>query len=130
MERQSLFDVASKVYVATRIVPLWTQPRMSCAPTPSTWSSTSLPSTRRTAAPKRFRWRGTYERGGAEAGRGQRCLDPAVEHAALVLDEVDRNLALVCLLRTENLEKRDLIDYNLGCFRCRRGLAALNAVGG
>ena len=47
---------------------------------------------------------------------------------ALVLDEVDRNLALVCLLRTENLEKRDLIDYNLGCFRTALGrLAALNA---
>ena len=47
---------------------------------------------------------------------------------ALVLDEVDRNLALVCLLRTENLEKRDLIDYNLGCFRTALArLAALNA---
>ena len=45
-----------------------------------------------------------------------------------MLDEVDRNLALVCLLRTENLEKRDLIDYNLGCFRTALArLAALNA---
>ena len=46
---------------------------------------------------------------------------------AQVLDEVDSNLALVCLLRSENLEKRDLIDYNLGCFRTAlKRLSALN----
>ena len=47
---------------------------------------------------------------------------------AQVLDEVDSNLALVCLLRSENLEKRDLIDYNLGRFRSAlERLSALNA---
>lgn len=31
--------------------------------------------------------------------------------------QVNSYLALVCLLRSENLEKRGLIDYNINCFK-------------
>jgi Ras-related GTP-binding protein C/D len=33
------------------------------------------------------------------------------------LREVNRYLALVCLLREENFEKHGLIDYNFHCFK-------------
>ena len=36
---------------------------------------------------------------------------------SLIFDEVDDSLAVVCLIRTDNLDKRGLIDYNLACFR-------------
>ena len=35
----------------------------------------------------------------------------------LYLREVNRYLALVCLLREENFEKHGLIDFNFHCFR-------------
>lgn len=36
---------------------------------------------------------------------------------ALYLREVNNYLALVCLLRAENITKRGLIDYNIDCFK-------------
>ncbi|QSL65209.1 hypothetical protein MERGE_002516 [Pneumocystis wakefieldiae] len=35
---------------------------------------------------------------------------------ALYFHEINRYLALVCLLRTENLEKQSLLEYNVQCF--------------
>jgi len=35
----------------------------------------------------------------------------------LYLREVNRFLALVCILREENFDKQGLIDYNFNCFR-------------
>ena len=35
----------------------------------------------------------------------------------LYLREVNSYLALVCLLRADNLTKRGLIDYNIDCFK-------------
>jgi len=35
----------------------------------------------------------------------------------LYLREVNRFLALVCLLREDNFEKHGLIDYNFECFK-------------
>ena len=41
----------------------------------------------------------------------------------LYLREVNSYLALVCLLRADNLTKRGLIDYNIDCFK--RALAQI-----
>ena len=35
----------------------------------------------------------------------------------LYLREVNSYLALVCILRADNLTKRGLIDYNIDCFK-------------
>ena len=42
----------------------------------------------------------------------------------LYLREVNSYLALVCLLRADNLTKRGLIDYNIDCFK--RALAQIS----
>jgi len=41
----------------------------------------------------------------------------------MLLAQVNSYLALVCLLRTDNLAKRGLIDYNIDCFK--RALVAV-----
>jgi Ras-related GTP-binding protein C/D len=129
MEKSFLFDVASKVYVATDSAPVDSASYELCADaidvvldvasiyapdktTPQEPSDGEEPTREEEPKPTRS------NAASIQLSNGM----------ALVLDEVDRNLALVCLLRTENLEKRDLIDYNLGCFRTALArLAALNA---
>lgn len=35
----------------------------------------------------------------------------------MYLREVNRHLALICILREDSFDKQGLIDYNFGCFR-------------
>lgn len=124
MEKSFLFDVASKVYVATDSAPVDSASYELCADAIDVvLDVASIYAPDKTKEPS--------DEEPAEPAPQQRSNAASIQLSngmALVLDEVDSNLALVCLLRTENLEKRDLIDYNLGCFRTALArLAALNA---
>ena len=143
MEKSFLFDVSSKVYVATDSAPVDSASYELCADA----IDVVLDVSSIYAPAKKGR--------SAEADGGDAPPPPPADGAAppaqsddrkprsnaasvtlsngmaLVLDEVDQNLALVCLLRSENLEKRGLIDYNLSCFRAAlKRLADLNKKAG
>jgi len=132
MEKSFLFDVASKVYVATDSAPVDSASYELCADAIDVVLDVSAiyaPAKAPAAAGE----------GGEAPAAGDGSPKPRSNAAsitlsngmALVLDEVDHNLALVCLLRNENLEKRGIIDYNLSCFRkALRRLSALNAKSG
>ncbi|EGB07842.1 hypothetical protein AURANDRAFT_2925, partial [Aureococcus anophagefferens] len=105
MEKSFLFDVSSKVYVATDSAPVDSASYELCADAIDVVLDVSS-----IYAPAK---KGRDDR----KPRSNAASVTLSNGMALVLDEVDQNLALVCLLRSENLEKRGLIDYNLSCFR-------------
>ncbi|KAJ8613370.1 hypothetical protein CTAYLR_002288 [Chrysophaeum taylorii] len=111
MEKSFLFDVSSKVYVATDSAPVDSASYELCADAIDVVldvGSIYAPHLSNDACSAAV----TLSNG-----------------MALVLDEVDATLAVVCLLRSENLDKKGLIDYNLDCFRkALHQLADLNAV--
>uniref|UniRef100_A0A1I7WU17 Uncharacterized protein n=1 Tax=Heterorhabditis bacteriophora TaxID=37862 RepID=A0A1I7WU17_HETBA len=39
----------------------------------------------------------------------------------MFLRQLNRHLALVCVIRGENFEKQGLIDYNFNCFKDENG---------
>ena len=129
MEKSFLFDVASKVYVATDSAPVDSASYELCADAIDVvLDVASIYAPDKTQQPEPSEEDTPVREEEPKQTRSNAASIQLSNGMALVLDEVDRNLALVCLLRTENLEKRDLIDYNLGCFRTALGrLAALNA---
>ena len=141
MEKSFLFDVSSKVYVATDSAPVDSASYELCADAIDVVLDVSS-----IYAPAK-KGRSAEADGGDAPPPADGAAPPAQSDdrkprsnaasvtlsngMALVLDEVDQNLALVCLLRSENLEKRGLIDYNLSCFRAAlKRLADLNKKAG
>ncbi|KAH8074913.1 hypothetical protein JL720_10662 [Aureococcus anophagefferens] len=119
MEKSFLFDVSSKVYVATDSAPVDSASYELCADAIDVVLDVSS-----IYAPAK---KGRDDR----KPRSNAASVTLSNGMALVLDEVDQNLALVCLLRSENLEKRGLIDDNLSCFRAAlKRLADLNKKAG
>ena len=169
MDKSFLFDVTSKVYVATDSAPVDSASYELCAdaidvvidvgaiyskgpasspesdpagPSAAAWgdesSSDGASLDQSKVYPISFRSDGAVEnangqpitmgihsRGLGDPTPSDRSTDRSGSSAtvtlsngmSLVFDEVDDSLAVVCLIRTENLEKRSLIEYNLACFR-------------
>lgn len=102
IEKSFLFDVLSKIYIATDSSPVDMQSYELCSDMIDVVidvSSIYSPATET----------------GAEAKTAS--IIKLSSGQVLYMREVNRYLALVCQLRQENFEKLGLIDYNFHCFR-------------
>ncbi|EMR11057.2 hypothetical protein PNEG_00655 [Pneumocystis murina B123] len=108
IEKAYLFDISSKIYIATDSSPVDVQSYEIC----SDYIDVILDV---------FEIYG-YERkynSNNENTTDEREISSVIRLSngmALYFHEINRYLALVCLLRTENLEKQSLLEYNVQCF--------------
>ncbi|ORX99785.1 hypothetical protein K493DRAFT_313082 [Basidiobolus meristosporus CBS 931.73] len=121
IEKAFLFDVVSKIYVATDSSPVDMQSYEICSDMIDVIIDISCiygptPTNRRESF--------MDEREGDEGTSGQSGSDNEAfsliklnNGMVLYLREVNRYLSLVCLLRSENFEKHGLLDYNFHCFK-------------
>ncbi|KDO28433.1 hypothetical protein SPRG_06671 [Saprolegnia parasitica CBS 223.65] len=111
MEKSFLFDVVSKVYIATDSNPVDMQSYELCSDMIDVVIDVSC----------------IY--GMKEDGDGDGLAYDAESSSVirlnngmvLYLREVNNYLALVCLLRSENFTKQGIIDYNIDCFKAALG---------
>ena len=130
MEKSFLFDVASKVYVATDSAPVDSASYELCADAIDVvLDVASIYAPDKTQQPEPSEEERLSERRSrSRRGRTPRPYNcrTAWLRGCWMKSTGTWRWSVSC--RTENLEKRDLIDYNLGCFRTALGrLAALNA---
>eukprot|EP00051_Salpingoeca_urceolata_P031965 m.13711 g.13711 ORF g.13711 m.13711 type:complete len:362 (+) comp4638_c0_seq1:182-1267(+) len=107
IEKSFLFDVVSKIYIATDSSPVEMQVYELCSDMIDVVLDVST-------------IYGSAEEGAIQpAGYDKRTSSIMKLNNGLVLylREINRHLALVCLLRQENFQKHGLIDYNIHCFR-------------
>eukprot|EP00762_Andalucia_godoyi_P002168 ANDGO_02473.mRNA.1 GTP-binding protein gtr2 len=116
IEKAFLFDVVSKIYIATDSAPVETLRFELCSDmidvvidisciyshVSAIMAGSDAAATDASAA--------LYDEGSASIIRLNNKL-------VLYLREVNRYLALVCIVNEEHFEKQGLIDYNFGCFR-------------
>eukprot|EP00039_Didymoeca_costata_P029223 m.23708 g.23708 ORF g.23708 m.23708 type:complete len:352 (-) comp7533_c0_seq2:5060-6115(-) len=102
IEKSFLFDVVSKIYIATDSSPVDMQYYELCSDMIDVVIDVSC----------------IYGNTDAVSNYGTRASSVIKLNNGLVLylREVNRYLALVCLLREDNFEKHGLIDYNFHCF--------------
>ncbi|UYV68463.1 RRAGD [Cordylochernes scorpioides] len=107
IEKAFLFDVVSKIYIATDSSPVDMQSYELCCDMIDVVIDISC-------------IYGLPEEGGGETSPFD-CQSASViklnNSTVLYLREVNQFLALVCILREDNFERRGLIDYNFHCFR-------------
>lgn len=101
MEKSFLFDVSSKIYIATDSAPVDASSYELCAD----------------AIDVALDVGSIYAPNLSDKAHSCSAAVTLSNGMALILDEVDSALAVVCLFRAENLSKRGLIEYNLLCFR-------------
>ncbi|XP_025089283.1 ras-related GTP-binding protein C-like isoform X1 [Pomacea canaliculata] len=111
IEKAFLFDVMSKIYIATDSSPVDMQCYelccdmidvvidMSCI-----YGSYDL-------------WMSTRARDDGAFDGDSSAIIKLNTNTILYLREVNRHLALICILREDSFDKQGLIDYNFGCFR-------------
>jgi Ras-related GTP-binding protein C/D len=104
IEKSFLFDVVSKIYIATDSPPVDMQSYELCSDMIDVVIDVSC-------------IYGAGEVGVSAYGARSSSIIKLNNGSVLYLREVNRYLALVCLLREENFEKHGLIDYNFHCFR-------------
>lgn len=104
IEKSFLFDVVSKIYIATDSSPVDMQSYELCSDMIDVVIDVSC-------------IYGSGEVGVSAYGARSSSIIKLNNGSVLYLREVNRYLALVCLLREENFEKHGLIDYNFHCFR-------------
>ena len=105
MEKSFLFDVVSKVYLATDANPVDMHSYELCSDMIDVVIDVSC-------------IYGMDEEGGNLAyDSGSASVIRLNNNMVLYLREVNNYLALVCLLRAENFQKQGLIDYNIDCFK-------------
>jgi len=104
IEKSFLFDVVSKIYIATDSCPVDMQSYELCSDMIDVVIDVSC-------------IYGAGEAGVSTYGAQSSSIIKLNNGLVLYLREVNRYLALVCLLREENFEKHGLIDYNFHCFR-------------
>ena len=105
MEKSFLFDVVSKVYIATDSNPVDMQSYELCSDMIDVVIDVSCIYGMKDDGDNL-----AYD---AESASVIRLSNGMV----LYLREVNNYLALVCLLRMENFQKQGLIDYNIDCFK-------------
>jgi hypothetical protein len=103
IEKAFLFDVVSKIYVATDSSPVDMQSYELCADMIDAVSDVSS----------------IY---GGEEGAGftapeSNCVITLSNRTAIYLREANRSLALVCIVSESVLTQQGLLEYNFGCFR-------------
>ncbi|RKO91589.1 Gtr1/RagA G protein conserved region-domain-containing protein, partial [Blyttiomyces helicus] len=105
IEKAFLFDVLSKIYIATDSSPVDMQSYELCSDMIDVVLDVSS----------------IYGYGAAQSmfvsSLPRHSIIKLNSGMVLYLREVNRHLALVCLLREDNYEKKGLIDYNFRCFR-------------
>jgi Ras-related GTP-binding protein C/D len=108
MEKSFLFDVVSKVYIATDSNPVDMQSYELCSDMIDVVIDVSC-------------IYGMKEDGDGGDGLAYDAQSSSViklnNGMVLYLREVNNYLALVCLLRQENFLKQGIIDYNIDCFK-------------
>jgi len=109
IEKAFLFDVVSKIYIATDSSPVDMQTYELCSDMIDVVIDVSCIYGVENR-PKEDREPTSYD---PECSSTIRLSNGMV----LYLREVNKYLALVCLLREENFEKQGLIDYNFECFK-------------
>ncbi|KAK9721021.1 GTP-binding protein gtr2, variant 2 [Basidiobolus ranarum] len=119
IEKAFLFDVISKIYVATDSSPVDMQSYEICSDMIDVIIDISCiygPTT-----PESHRVSTTEEGEGtskqADSDNEAFSLIKLNNGMVLYLREVNKYLSLVCLLRSENFEKHGLLDYNFHCFK-------------
>jgi len=109
IEKAFLFDVISKIYIATDSSPVDMQSYELCADMIDVVIDVSS-----IYAAER------EEEGEARAGApatNSNCVITLNNGTALFLREVNRSLALVCILKDSVLQQQGLLEYNCACFR-------------
>ncbi|KND00819.1 uncharacterized protein SPPG_03925 [Spizellomyces punctatus DAOM BR117] len=113
IEKAFLFDVLSKIYIATDSSPVDMQSYELCSDmidvildVSSIYGISDKDSPSSTSTPT-----------SPTADGDAHALIRLNNGMVLYLREVNQHLALVCLLREDNFEKQGLIDYNFRCFR-------------
>ncbi|ORY81133.1 ras-related GTP binding D [Neocallimastix californiae] len=111
IEKAFLFDVMSKIYIATDSSPVDIQTYELCSDMIDVVIDISC-----IYGPKQEK-----EENGSNENPSYGTDTYSVIHLAnsmvLYLREVNEHLALVCFLREENFEKPGLLDYNFACFK-------------
>ncbi|KAJ1456820.1 Gtr1/RagA G protein conserved region-domain-containing protein [Pelagophyceae sp. CCMP2097] len=127
MEKSFLFDIASKVYIATDSAPVDPASYELCADAidvvldvSSIYGAAHEPKRQHDEGPLPLMVLHDFSPS-QEAPTRPRSNNAASvtlsNGMCLILDEIDASLALVCLLRSEVLEKRSIIDLNLATFK-------------
>ncbi|OAQ28515.1 ras-related GTP-binding protein C-like protein [Linnemannia elongata AG-77] len=103
IEKAFLFDVISKIYIATDSSPVDSQSYEICSDMIDVIIDISS----------------IYGRAAIGAKRNHEAFSVIKmgNGTVLYLREVNKYLALICLLRAETFEKQGLIDYNVHCFK-------------
>ncbi|KAG5185866.1 Gtr1/RagA G protein conserved region-domain-containing protein [Tribonema minus] len=120
MEKSFLFDVVSRIYLATDSNPVDMQSYELC--------SDMIDVVIDVSCIYGMRDDGANAHDGAGSNRGEESEGMAYDSESssvirlnngmvLYLREVNAYLALVCLLRADNFHKKGLIDYNINCFK-------------
>ncbi len=104
IEKAFLFDVVSKIYIATDSAPVDMQSYELCCDLIDVSIDISC-------------IYGIHEEGGGACETDQTAVIKLNNNTVCYLREVNRFLALVCILREENFTKHGLIDYNFHHFR-------------
>jgi len=104
MEKAFLIDVVSKIYVATDSAPVEMQNYELCSDMIDVVVDVSC-------------IYGAKEVDGMAYDEESQSIIKLNNGMVLYLREVNRYLALVCLLREDNFDKHGLIDYNFQCFK-------------
>ncbi|KAJ3188967.1 hypothetical protein HDU85_004684 [Gaertneriomyces sp. JEL0708] len=113
IEKSFIFDVLSKIYIATDSSPVDIQSYELCSDMIDVVLDVSSIYGSPEAEPSGAAPSPISPQGDGEAHAVIRLNNGMV----LYLREINEHLALVCLLREDNFEKQGLIDYNFQCFR-------------
>ncbi|KAJ1547324.1 hypothetical protein HK096_003401 [Nowakowskiella sp. JEL0078] len=125
LDKTFIFDVLSKIYIATDGSPVDIQSYELCSDMIDVVldvSSLYVESNREKGKDNSSKWKG-YSRSSSESINES--TDEATEsysvirlnNMVLFLKQLNSQLALVCLLREDNLNKRGLLDFNFRCFK-------------
>ncbi|KAK9728983.1 GTP-binding protein gtr2 [Basidiobolus ranarum] len=124
IEKAFLFDVVSKIYVATDSSPVDMQSYEICSDMIDVIIDISCiygptPDSRRESIPEEREVEGDGEGTSDQTGADNEAFSLIKLNNGMVLylREVNKYLSLVCLLRSENFEKHGLLDYNFHCFK-------------
>ncbi|XP_067317722.1 LOW QUALITY PROTEIN: ras-related GTP-binding protein C-like [Anolis sagrei] len=105
IEKAFLFDVVSKIYIATDSSPVDMQSYELCCDMIDVVIDVSCI------------YRLKEDGSGSDYDKESMAIIRLNNTTVLYLKEVTKFLALVCILREENFERKGLIDYNFHCFR-------------
>jgi Ras-related GTP-binding protein C/D len=123
VEKAFLFDVVSKIYIATDSSPVDNVTFELCSDMIDVVIDISCIYSSVNSLMAGDEDKKEKEKKDQDASAGKSSDDGSASvirlnnHMVMYLREVNRYLALVCLVREEHFEKQGLIDYNFSCFK-------------